>query len=349
MTDSNKKYEISMKKIDKLENKFILIQQYTGFGNKIFDIIIGLYLKINFGYSIYYVDSFSSHSKSTDPKIKDIFKKLSDEFILISDKEGDYIQFILKYTLYNPKNVKNLKELKNHFTNNRIKLRPTVLYHLVFDMYKTFNVKIKKIFEINSNLILDNILSYSKTNYAIIHIRYGDKLNMAIDKYNLINKNTFNITKDFTFITFPIYTPEYYYNQILQIKKLKIPIIILTDSIEVVKYFIINKYNLKNDPYIFIPNIDFINSFYLMLHSNYIIMSHSTFSYSAYLLSNKKNKQTHIFCYANKFFTKYKTADLIISKSWKLIDNKKYILNFDQELVNKMNKYNLHSNKYTKL
>jgi len=340
MKNSKINYEKSMIKINNLENKFISIQNYAGFGNKIFDIIIGLYLKINFNYSIYYVDTMSPHIKSSDPKIKDIFQKISDQFIFISNEEGDYIKYFLKYKLFNPSNVNNIKQLNNYFTENKIRLRTTALYHLVFDMYNTFDSKTKKMFDINQNLILDDILTYSKSNYAIIHIRYGDKLNLAIDKDNLINKNI-NINKGFTFITFPIYTPKYYYDQILQIKKLKIPIIILTDSINVVKHFIINKYNLENDPDIFLPDINFINSFYLMLYSNYTIMSHSTFSYSAYLLSTniKEKKQIYIFCYTNEFFKKYKTADLIISNDWKLINNKKYILNFDQNLILKMNNY----------
>lgn len=334
MKNLKKNYESSMKKINKLENKFILIQLYAGFGNKIFDIIIGLYLKINLGYSIYYVDTVSAHIKSTDPKIGDIFQKIFNEFIFISDEEGDYIQYLLNYKLSNPKNINNLQELKNYFVANRIKLRTSALYHLVFQMYNSFSSQNKKLFKINKNLILNDIISYSKTNYSVIHIRYGDKLKLAI------NKN--NPNKYHDFITFPIYTPEYYYNQINQIKKLKIPIVILTDSIDIVKHFIIEKYNLKNDPDIFIPDINFINSFYLMLYSNYTIMSHSTFSYSAYLLSTniKEKEQTFVFCYTNEFLKKYKTADLIISDDWKLIDNKKYILNFDQEMVNQMNNYN---------
>ena len=343
MKNTIKNYKESMKKINNLENKFILIQLYAGFGNKIFDIIIGLYLKINLGYNIYYVDTTSTHIKSTDPKIKDIFKKLSNQFIFISDEEGDYIQYILNYKLFNPKNINNLQQLNNHFTINKIKLRTSALYHLVFNMYNTFDSNIKNLFDINQNLILDDILSYTKTNYAIIHIRYGDKLNLAINKNNLIkNNNNINSTKDFSFMTFPIYTPEYYYNQILQIKKLKLPIIILTDSRKIVKHFIINKYNLENDPDIFIPDINFINSFYLMMYGNYIIMSHSTFSYSSYLLSTNLNKkeQIYLFCYTDEFLTKYKVVDLIISNDWKLINNKKFILNFDQKLTIEMNNYN---------
>lgn len=116
MKNSKINYEKSMIKINNLENKFILIQLYAGFGNKIFDTIIGLYLKINLGYSIYYVDTISPHIKSSDPKIKDIFQKISDQFIFISDEEGDYIKYFLKYKLFNPSNVNNIKQLNNYFT-----------------------------------------------------------------------------------------------------------------------------------------------------------------------------------------------------------------------------------------
>lgn len=329
-------YKKNMKKIDNLQHKFILVQIYTGFGNKIFDTIVALYLKINFKYYIYYVDTVTAHIKLTDPKIKDIFPKLVNEFNFISDEEGDYIQHFLNYKLFNPYNAKSLDKLKYFFTKNQIILTTNALYHLVFDMYNTFDSKTKSLFDINCNLLLSDIFSYAKTDYAIIHIRYGDKLNLAIDKSNNMNK------KSVSFITFPIYTPEYYYKQILEIKKLNLPIVILTDSIDVVKKFILNKYNIENDPDIFIPNIDFLNSFYLMLYSSYTVMSHSTFSYSAYLLSldNNKKKQTFIFCYTKEFINNGETADLFISNDWKLIDNKKFILNFDQKLAIDMNNYN---------
>jgi hypothetical protein len=52
------KYKNTMVKIKNLKKKFILIQQYTGLGNKIFDCIIGIYLKYNYGYNIYYAFYF---------------------------------------------------------------------------------------------------------------------------------------------------------------------------------------------------------------------------------------------------------------------------------------------------
>ncbi len=322
-------YEKSMVKIDNLDNKFVLIQLYAGFGNKIFDCIIGMYLKINFGYTIYYVDTISSHTKKNDPSIYEVFEKLKKEFKFITDNEGDYIKYFLDYKLFNPQ-IQKLSQLNNYFSNNnQIRLRTTSIYNLVFDMYNSFDKKTKEIFEINTNLISPEIKSYAKTTYATIHIRYGDKLKLAIKK-NYDDKN---------FITFPIYTPEYYYEQIKIIKKLNLPIVILTDSFDIIKHFLLEKYKLDSDPDIFMPNIPFIDSFYLLLYSSYIVMSHSTFSYSAYLLSkdNFKNKpRVYTFCTVNEFFTIYKPADLYIQKEWKVYNDKKYILNFNQDLVKKM-------------
>jgi len=212
-------------------------------------------------------------------------------------------------------------------------LRTTAIYNLVFDMFNSFDKKTKEIFDINTNLINPNIKSYAGTNYATIHIRYGDKLKLAIKK-DLNDKK---------FITFPIYTPEYYYEQIKIIKKLELPIVILTDSFNTIKHFLLEKYNLDSDPDIFMPDIPFIDSFYLLLYSSYVVMSHSTFSYSAYLLSKDKfiNKpRIYTFCTTNEFFTIYKPADLFISNDWKIYKDKNFILNFNQDLIKKMYQFN---------
>lgn len=331
--DKRKEYEKTMEKIDKLEDKFILIQLYAGFGNKIFDCIIALYLKYKYGYSIYYVDTESVHTKINDPNMAQIFPKLTDEFIFINNNQGDYIKYFLKYSLLNI-NANKLSDLNRYFNNNKqIRLRTTSIYNLVFDMFDTFDTNKKNVFQINKSLIDKNILTYAGTNYATIHIRYGDKLKLGIKK----DQN------DMDFITFPIYTPEYYYEQIKILKKLKLPIIILTDSVDTIKHFILKKYNLLNDPDIFIPDIPFIDSFYLLLYSSYIVMSHSTFSYSAYLLSrdNFLNKpRVYTFCTTDEFFTIYKPVDLFISNDWKIYKDKKFILNFNQKLIKEMFDFN---------
>ncbi len=332
-----KEYELNMKKVENLKDKFILIQIYTGFGNKLFDCIIGIYLKYRFGYDVYYVYTETHHTKKGDPPIYEIFKNLNSQFIFINENEGDYIRFYLKHKSLYVK-AKTIDDLPKFFKDKQIRLSATSLYNLVFKMYDTFDKEKRSFFKINEELISQDISSYAKTSYATIHIRYGDKLGLAIKKEPSDNKN---------FIMFPIYTPEYYLEQIKQIKKLKIPIVILTDSYDTIKHFLLEKYNLDNDPDIFLPDINFIDSFYLIMYSSYVVMSHSTFSYGAYLLSKDlftDKKRVYNFCTAPEFFTIYRPVDLFISKEWNIIKNKEYILNFNQEKVKMMAEYKKNNN-----
>lgn len=193
-------------------------------------------------------------------------------------------------------------------------------------MYNKLSNKYKNYLKININLIDKNIISYSKTKYATIHIRYGDKIKLSIENQNKI--------------IYPLYTPQYYYNQIIKIKKLNLPIIILTDSINIVNKFIIKYYNLENDKDIFIPDINFLNSFYILKNSSYTVLSHSTFSYAAFLLQNDHLNKTYIFCLTNKYYSlKFKLLDFLISNKWVIIDNDKYILNYNKKLLKKMSLY----------
>lgn len=330
----NNKYEKNMSKIDNLKKKFILIQIYTGFGNKVFDCIVGMYLKINFGYHVYYVDTQGPHTKSTDNSIAEIFPKIANEFEIINDNQGDYIKYILKYSFFD-KNIDLIKNLKKYFVEDKIRVGTTFLYKFVYEMFESFDDEIKKIFIIDDKLINKDVISYSNTIYATIHIRYGDKLWLGIKNYNDSSNK---------FISFPIFTPKYYYEQIKIIKKKNLPIVILTDSPKVIKHFLLKKYNIQNDSDIFLPDISFLDSFYLMLKSNYNVLSHSTFSYSAYILGkynydNKKDK-IYTFCTSEEFNTKYFPYDLFISDDWIVHKNSKYILNFNQKLIKKMNDFN---------
>lgn len=333
---SHKNYEKTMIKIDNLKKKFILIQNYSGFGNKIFDCIIGLYFKINFNYEIYYVDTFGPHKKTGDNSMIEIFPHISKYFLIINDSQGDYIKYILNYKkIYFDINL--LGELNKYTNIQKFELIPSLLYKFVYEMFDGFDKKTKEIFIIDEKLIKPDIVSYSNTNYATMHIRYGDKLNYALKKKNG-NK----------FMNFPIYSPKYYYEQIKIINKIKLPIVILTDSLKIVKHFLLKHYKIDNDPNIFVLELSFLESFYLMLKTNYAVLSHSTFSYSAYLLSkyNYKGKNpTYTFCVIDEYNTIYKPYDLFISNEWILYKNYNYILNFNQKLLSQMLEYNENNKK----
>ncbi len=77
-------------------------------------------------------------------------------------------------------------------------------------------------------------------------------------------------------------------------------------------------------------------------------MSHSTFSYCAFLFSkyqthtlnsnsisnsNSNSNPKYVFCLTNEYYTKYKPIDFYTSDEWIIIDNKKYILNFNKKLL----------------
>ena len=313
------------KKVENIKDPFILIQEYSGFGNKVFNIIIGIYLKYKYKYYIYFVDTKSKHTKKDDPEITTIFPRLKNEFIFIDDNEGDYLGHILDtYRLEVPfQNVRELGDLDKYFTNYRISLHATHLYNLVFDMYYSFDEHQKKIFKINRLLIDPDVLSFIKqTNYAAVHIRYGDKLKQSFPKKN----EKYNLT-------FVLYTPKYYYNNI---KKINMPVIILTDSPKLVDEFIIKRYNVTNAKII---DTNFLNSFYLLLYSNICILSHSTFSYCAYLMSQRQKE--YVYCGLPDMLKKYGTVDCLVGQNWKIINTEKCILNFDLPLLRKMYEYYL--------
>src|SRR5271165_3093025 len=85
----------------------IIITSNFGFGNKIFNVMIGLYIKYLFGGKLYMYVAVSPHEKLTDPKIYDMFPKLLD-FCTFMDKKS-----IVK--VYSPTdkeiNVTDLKDI----------------------------------------------------------------------------------------------------------------------------------------------------------------------------------------------------------------------------------------------
>jgi len=310
----------NVKEVENLKNRFMLIQAYSGFGNKLFNIIIGLYFKKIYNYDVYFVDTISKHSKTENKTTDEIFPKLKNNFIFISNQEGNYIANLpnLKWINFPMQKLRNLHQIKKFIKNDKIFFNTTKLYNLVYDMWKYID---HSILEINKLTINKNVLQFVSANYTAVHIRYGDKL-----YYSLRNSNP---TEKFQFI---VYTPEYYYELI---NKIKSKVIILTDSPKTVNEFLVKKYNLKN---VIILDISTLDSFYMLMMANTLIMSHSTFSYAANLLSPKK--QQVIYC-TFKDANKYGVVDNLIFPDWKVIYNKKYILNFNQNLLRKM--YEFHT------
>ena len=83
----------------------------------------------------------------------------------------------------------------------------------------------------------------------------------------------------------------------------------------------------------------FIYYYFQVIQLCLIVLFHILY----YLLSKhiSLNKKEYIFCLINEFYNKYKVYDLYISPEWKLIYNKKYILNFNKKLITEMYYYNI--------
>jgi len=190
-------------------------------------------------------------------------------------------------------------------------------YKIIFNIFDNLLDKYKKIFIINNKLLDNNIIKMAKLNYAVIHIRYGDKL-----KHALVEKN----------FMVGLYTPEYYYNQILEIQKQKIPIFILTDSNILVKKFILDKYLLNDNKMINILDISLIDSFYLMIHSSYLVLSFSTLSYSSILLAFDKKNRKNILCIPSSKKQLNTIMDIPNTNKIDRIVNSKYLLNNNNKL-----------------
>ena len=133
-----------------------------------------------------------------------------------------------------------------------------------------------------------------------------------------------------------MYTPDYYINMIISLlkKKNNKKIYILTDDIKIVTNFIMKKIKSNN---VILLDIPFFESFYILSKARYIVLSISSFSILATLI-NKKLK-TAYYLERPSDISKYAIGEENIIKNndkIKIIDNKKYILNYNFKLMLKM-------------
>ena len=320
---------LTKKKSDKY--KYIYLHNSEGFGNKVFNLIYGIYLyKLYKGKCIIiYRLEKSAHNKLTDPTLNTIFTN-SNKFIKYS-----FITYNEFYDLWDKLNIK-LMYKKNSLKNINLipsyeKLSTHNYFHscfnLTFDMYNIIKKEYNYVFNINKQLITDErIENITSKEYAIIHIRYGDKINITIKDLNLPS-----------FDRFLLYNPQYYIDMINLFIKKNILIIIITDSINIVNEFILGKQFINNKN-IILFNSNYINSFYLFYYAKYIIMSCSTFSMAGAYFNNN-NATCYLNLYHDNKFKKKIPEEYAISPTWIINNNKKYILNYDKKLIHKLSQY----------
>jgi hypothetical protein len=366
----NKSRQSRQSKIDKLQKhyktnmKHIYIKNDKNIGHKIFDLIFAIYL-----YNLYkgqciinYVLIKSPQAKGNEPKINHIFPKATTKINFISLQEYENININPKikiYKIHDKDDIMQALETFPSYDNLNLHTNIDTNYSLIYKIYETFGMEDKNIFDINSNSN-EKILKFNyknpkqlqllndikkKKDYSVVHIRYGDKLD-SLKKY--INRENGDINKllNSEVDKYLLYTPDYYIDKInyLLTHTKSNNIYIITDTDEVVKEFIMKptrKFN-NNPRVIFLDNLNWLASFYTMIHASYIIMSCSTFSYvGAYFNKKKAIAELLLYHYDN-------TKDIIpseeyaISPEWIMNDDKKYILNYSYKIGFPILKYVFH-------
>ena len=319
----------------------LYIPTEAGFGNKIFNIIICLYIlnKIHTKQYIKLVVVIQEgvHNKSSDPTIDNIFPKLKNYLTFTPENKLPKDFSVRSWTKNNKKiyysnlndnNFNGLKKMINQNVKHILIVSLHRLYPLVYNAFNSFSKQIKNSFEINTKIISNNILNICKTkrNFVTIHIRYGDKLKIASN--NEENNHTL----------FPIYTPLFYIQMIKAFNKTKTPIYIITDTEIIVKNHIINKLTnneKKNITYLDVPYWD---AFYLLKNSPYCVLSFSTFSLLSTMLNKRSNANIIVSRWEGN--NKYLPEESLIDKlpNMFILKNKKYILNYDRKLSKELRK-----------
>lgn len=203
-----------------------------------------------------------------------------------------------------------------------------ICYKYLFRIYNELPKDFKECFKINENIIDKNIKKkVNDKDFCAIHIRYGDKLKLSIDKEKNIQ------------FKFLIYTPKYYIKMINIFLKKNKKVYILADDPIIIKKYILNDFiNNKNVELI---DTDWINSFYILYKCTFLVMSLSTFSMFAAFI-NKNLKKAYIIIRPKDISSQYN--DLLEEKviedtNWIKFEKKKYILNYDLQLMKEMQQY----------
>jgi hypothetical protein len=349
--------------------KHIYIKNNAGFGNKIYDLIFAIYL-----YNLYntksssssssspsshtnkciinYVLSKSRHENVNDPTLDRLFPNTKSKINFIYEKTYQNIlnntqnqnNQTQNYTLnfIDINTLPSYEELSKHTTiNNNFKL--------VYEMYKTFTQRDKDMFNMNKNSLtdtttLDKITSQA---FSLVHIRYGDKLyylSKNINKPDLDIKTLLQKDNNPNPIDqFILYTPDYYIdkiNELLEKTPTYMNIYIITDSANIVKQFIMNQTNFKNNSRIvLLDKMTWWDSFYLLYYATNIVLSSSTFCFAgAYF--NKKNAKCDLLLYHHdENSPTIAPEEYALSPSWKISNDRNYILNYNPKIAYIVIKY----------
>ena len=301
----------------------IFISINMGFGNKLMNLIIGLYTKYINNMDLYLLVFKSEHETNDDKTIIDIFPGISNYATILNNwKEVDDIFPMDTRIIHSCEgNADVLHNFKKDNTKNHIIKTPRYCYRFVMDFYNELPNDYKNMLRINEQLLLPSTHNLVDKNYVSVHIRYGDKLDISSkdDQYHYI-----------------IYTPDVYIQFINYFLKKNWTVYILTDDVKIVSEFIVNK--IKSTNKLILLDIPFIDSFYILSKAVYSFLSISSFSMLAAIM-NTKLKKGYIIDRYDHMSRAISEESINLPKQVKRIKNKRYILNDDVVLMKKMIKH----------
>lgn len=299
----------------------IIMKFSAGFGNKVFNAILGLYLLHTLGGKLYGYIKVGYHDDHDKYAIYEVFKNLTQYYTFITHEEKDqYLK--LKTKDIHCKNIKSLKDLESDNEYEVINVvSASKCYRFIYDMYNALPDSMKNVFVVDQSILSTKVKHIVETEkYICVHVRYGDKL-----KISLFDKH-----QQFKFL---IYTPKFYKKIIKKFLSRDYKVYVVTDDKVIVKKFIIDD--------IASPNVEVLNTpswddYHLLSNSNYNILSISTFSISASLI-NKKLKGAFIVSRPNDIKSHAIPEEELIDKFlWTKIMDKSYILNYNIGLMRAM-------------
>ncbi len=306
-----------------MQKNVIIVRASGGFGNRIFFAVFSLYLSHRYGETVNMTMLDSAHSHQEHPDFTDIFNNLRQHINVISYEDMIRIKNDLGLKPVNTQDF-SLDGLPGQLT------RSVLFYANPFsDCCRMFNLlpdSYRLSLEVNPELISPSTMELSRGRHIAIHIRYGDKLCQA-----LMDGSFFKSSHKGVYHRNILFTPEYYIEIINKLRDSHgLPIYIVTDSPNVVNEFILAKTNGAS-----IIEAPYWEGFYILTRAYAIVACHSTFSFSAGYL-NVNN---------NVYLVKKPILDMplynlpednAVSPDWNIVDNRKYILNYNQPLVKKM-------------
>ena len=299
--------------------KQLYIVDRAGFGNKIFDMICGVYLcnRYKGKCTINCVFDRSHHEKHTDPRADEIFAKAKTKINFMPLHEYDELA---GQTAFNE--VAGCAALAALPSYAKLGPNTRVLgqFSLAFAMYQTFGAADRDLFVVAERWLRAPPLPPG-ARYAGIHIRYGDKLKMCA-----------RATQE----TFLLYTPQYYADMVgtlrRKAKNPRLPVYIVSDSNAVVAEFIMAKH-FRHDPDVHLTSLHWLDAFYLLSHASALVLSSSTFCFAAAYFNRNRPK-----CYllADQGGRKFSPEDSALDPGWEVLTGVKYILNYDKPLAVRM-------------